>query len=404
MADTVKYTPLFFVRGSAAAFLEVSGKMKKTVPEYILDGSIAVDSVDAFRSILKEFPDRPELLKMYAEMLAADKFKDAAIQQYDQAARLFLDAGRLFQAWVSKILQWRLQRPSREQLLEFHSTVASTAHNGAPVDDFMKSLAPAERMAVFSQFRRMVAPAGKTILKAGDCPRHLYMVAAGVLKENSYEMVSQKPRFRRDASRVLWEADCFGDIYPFSEQVPSQSDVVATTRVEVVMISRQHLMRACRRYPGVENGIIRLCRIRSVKKIETPSNGVRKGQRYSIPTRMSISVLPNRNGQPPMVMEGYSRDLSISGVSFVPERNGAQLTDSPSGADDLLNRDVRVTIPSDKFSVAISGRIVRNRHTVINGHKIQSIGIQFAEIPPRLRGAFFVFAESAKDENLPPHP
>lgn len=379
--------------------------MKKTVPEYILDGSIVVDSIDAYESILKEFPDRPELLKIYAEMLAAEKLKDAAIRQYGQAARLFLDSGRLFQAWVSKILQWRLQRPSREQFLEFHHTIAHTAHNGAPVDDFIRSLSPAERMAVFSQFRRVVAPAGKTILKAGDCPRHLYMVVAGVLRENSYEMVSQKPRFRRDASRVLWEADCFGDIYPFSEQLPSQSDVVATTRVEVVMISRQRLMRACRRHPCVENGIIRLCRIRSVKKIETPSNGVRKGQRYSIPTRMSVSVLPNENGQLPMVMEGHSRDLSVSGVSFIPERNGEQPKAYVSAAgEDLLNRDVRVTIPADNFSVAISGRIVRNRHTVINGHKIQSIGIQFAEIPPRLRGAFFIFAESAKDENLPPHP
>jgi len=87
--------------------------MKKTVPEYILDGSIVVDSIDAYESILKEFPDRPELLKIYAEMLAAEKLKDAAIRQYGQAARLFLDSGRLFQAWVSKILQWRLQRPSR---------------------------------------------------------------------------------------------------------------------------------------------------------------------------------------------------------------------------------------------------------------------------------------------------
>lgn len=402
MADFIGYTR-FLACGSATAFLEVPREMKKTVPEYILDGSIVVDSVDAYESILKEFPDRPELLKMYAEMLAAEKLKDAAIRQYGQAARLFLDSGRLFQAWVSKILQWRLQRPSREQLLEFHRTITHTAHNGAPVDDFIRSLTPAERMAVFSQFRRMVAPEGKTILNTGDCPRHLYMVASGVLKESTYEMVSQKPRFRRDASRVLWEADCFGDIYPFSEQVPSQSDVVATTRVEVVMISRQRLMRACRKYPSVEKGIIRLCRIRSVKKIETPSNGVRKGQRYSIPTRMRVSVLPSGKGQPPMVMEGYSRDLSVTGVSFIPERNAAQLkTGDPGDADDLLNRDVRVTIPADNFSVAISGRIVRDRRTVINGHKIQSIGIQFAEIPPRLRGAFFAFAESAKDESLPP--
>ena len=290
--------------------------MKKTVPEFILDGSIVVDSVEAFGSIIKEFPDRPELLKMCAEMLAAKKLKDAAIEQYQQAARLFLDSGRLFQSWVSKILQWRLQRPSREELLEFHRTVANTAHNSAPVDDFIKNLTPTERMAVFSQFRRICAPAGKTILKAGDFPRHLYMVVAGVLKENCYEMVSQKPRFRRDASRVLCEADCFGGrSTPFSEKMPSQSDVVATTRVEVVMISRQHLMRACRRHPSVENGIIRLCRIRFAKKIETPSNGVRKGQRYSIPTRMSITVLPNGNGHPPITMEGYSRDLSITGVS-----------------------------------------------------------------------------------------
>ncbi len=144
--------------------------MKKTVPEFILDGSIVVDSVEAFGSILKEYPDRPELIKMYAEMLAANKHKDAAIEQFQEAARLFLDSGRLFQSWVSKILQWRLQRPSQEQLLEFHRTVANTAHNSAPIDDFIKNLTPAERMAVFSQFRRIFAPAGKIILKAGDMP------------------------------------------------------------------------------------------------------------------------------------------------------------------------------------------------------------------------------------------
>ncbi len=154
----------------------------------------------------------------------------------------------------------------------------------------------------------------------------------------------------------------------------------------------------------MENGIIRLCRIRFAKKIETMSTGVRKGQRYSIPTRMSVMVLPNGNGHPPIVMEGYSRDLSLTGVSFIPEGSGAeQKTEGPSGAEKLLNRDVRVTISADNFAVAISGRIVRNRQTVINGCKLQSIGIQFAEIPPRLRGTFFIFAESAKGETLPPH-
>lgn len=378
-------------------------KMKKSIPEYIVDGSIVVDSVEAFASILKEFPGRPELLKMHAGQLAARKFRDEAIEHYDQATRLFLDAGRLFQAWVSKILQWRLKRPSRDQLLEFHQAVERTTHNGAPVDNFIRNLAPGERMAVFSQFRRIWAEAGKTILKTGDRQTHLYLVVSGVLKETGYEMVTQKPRFRREASRVLWEADSFGDIYPFSEQIPTQSHVVATTRVELVMISRQRLMRACLRHPNVESGIIRLCRIRSDNKKESLSNGVRKGHRYPIPTRMSVEILPEKDSDPSIIMEGYSGDISISGVSFIPERNGGPPEESGKlSLKDLLHRNVRVTIPADQLLVAIPGQIVRKRHIMIDGHKTPSYGIQFAEMSPRLRGAFFAFAESARDKDVPP--
>lgn len=377
--------------------------MRKAASVHLRDGSVTVDLVEAFGNALKEFPDRPQLVKLYAEMLLAKKRTAAAIQRYDQAARLFLDAGRLFQAWMSKTLQWRIERPSREQFLEFHRILAQTAHNGAPVDHFIKNLTPAERMATFSQFRRRVAPAGKVLLKAGECPLHLYIVASGVLRENTYQTVSEKPRFRREASRILWEADCFGDIYPFSERIASRSDVVATTRVEVVMISRQRLMHACSKYPNVENGIIGLCRIRSPKKTEFPSNRVRKGQRYSIPARLSVSILPNGSGEPPMLLEGYSRDLSMSGVSFILEANGPRRTrDDTAGADDLLNREVRVAIPAADFSISISGRIVRTRPIVVNGRKAQALGIQFAEIPPRYRGAFFMLAECAGTESPAP--
>jgi CRP-like cAMP-binding protein len=379
--------------------------MKKSIPEYILDGSIVIDSVEAFASILKEFPDRPDLLKMHADQLAARKLRDAAIEHYDQAARLFLSAGRLFQAWVSKVLQWRLKRPSRDQLLEFHQAVESTTHNGAPVDEFIKNLAPAERMAVISQFRRIWAGPGKTILNAGDRQTHLYLVVSGVLKETCYEMMTQKPRFRREGCRLLWEADSFGEIYPFSEQISAQSHVVATTRVELVMVSRQRLMRACLRHPNVERGIIRLCRIRSENKKQSLSNGVRKGHRYPIPTRMSVEILPEKESDPSIVMEGFSRDLSISGVSFVPERNGGPPEESGQlSLKDLLHRSVRVSIPSDQMLMAISGQIVRKRHIMIDGYKTPCYGIQFSEMTPRLRGAFFAFAESSRDKDVPASP
>ena len=379
--------------------------MKKTIPDYIVEGSIVVDSLEAFGTILKEFPGRPELLRMHAERLAAGRSRGPAIQQYDKAARLFLNSGRLLQAWVAQSLKWQLQRPSRDQLLEFHRAVERVPHNGAPADDFIQNLDPRERMAVFGRLRRICVPAGKTILNAGKHPADLYLVVSGVFNEACYEMVSQKPRFRREACRVLWEADSFGEVYPFSEEILDQPHVVTSTRAELLVISRLRLIRACRRYPNVESGIIRLSRIRSDKKAENSSDRIRKGLRYTIPTRMSVEIFPASGSGQPIIMQGYCRDLSISGVSFLAESNGAPLEKGRlASSDDLIRRKVRVTIPAEDFSIAISGLIVRQRNVWVHGHKTQSLGIEFAKMPPRLRGAFFAFAENAKDAERPFRP
>lgn len=376
---------------------------QKTIPEYILDGSIVVDSLEAFAGILKEFPDRPELLRMHAVLLVAGHFQAAAVQQYDEAARLFLEAGRLLQAWVAKILQWQLQRPSREQLVEFHRALMDTPHNGAPADAFIQNLEPIERMVVFARSRRICVPAGENILNAGKRYADLHLVVSGIVKESCYEMISQKPRFRREACRVLWEADSFGEVYPFSEEIPVQPHIVTNTRTELLVISRRRLMGACLRFPNVESGLIRLCRIRAQKMAGLSSDRVRRGLRYTIPTRMSIEILPTKKSEPPINMKGVCRNLSVSGVSFIPEGGGARsLSGKTVHLDDLISRKVRVTIAAEELSVTISGEIVRKRTVVVKGLQILSLGIQFAKMPLRLRGAFFAFAESVKNADPPP--
>lgn len=375
-----------------------SKAMKKTTADYIIDGSIIIDSIEAFSRILKEFPGRPELMRMHADLLAAGRLKAAAVRQYDEAASLFLHSGRLLQAWVAKILQWQLQRPSRDLLVEFHRAVESTPHNGAPADEFIQNLDPLERMAVFSHSRRIGAPAGTDILIAEKRHADLYLVVSGGLRESCYEMISQKTAFRRDTCRMLGESDSFGEVYPFSEETPTQPHIVTSTRAELLVISRRRLIRACRKYPNVESGVIRLCRSRSKRKAEAGSNGIRKGLRYTIPTRMSIEIVPVGKNESPIILTGYCRDLSVSGVSFLPERNGADSTlGVPTDMDGLIRRRVRVTIPAEELSISISGQIVRKRSVVVKGITIQSLGIQFARMPPRLRGAFFAFAESTKN-------
>jgi hypothetical protein len=309
------------------------------------------------------------------------------------------------QALVAKILLWQLQRPVRDQLIEFHRALESTPHNGAPADEFIQNLNPVERMAVFSHFRRVCAPPGKTLLNPGKRPADLYLVVSGVVKESTYEMLSHKPSFRRDACRVLQEADSFGEVYPFSEDTLIQPHVVASSRTELAVVSRSRLIRACRRYPNVERGLVRLCRIRSTRKADPPFVAVRKGSRYSVPTRMRIEIEPSTQNTPPLVMKGYCRDLSVSGVFFIPEASEARFAvHGGVNGDDVVRRKVRVTIPLGELSIAISGRIVRKRNVVFNGVKIQSLGIQFAEMPPRQRGLFFAFAESAKSGDWPPRP
>jgi hypothetical protein len=372
--------------------------MKKTTADFIIDGSIVIDSIEVFSKILMEFPGRPELMRMHADLLAKGRLKTAAVSQYDEAALLFLHSGRLLQAWVAKILQWQLQRPPRDLLVEFHRAIESAPHNGSPADDFIQNLDPLERMAVFSYSRRIGAPAGTNILMAEKRHADLYLVVSGGLRESCYEMISQKTMFRRETCRVLGESDSFGEVYPFSEEIPTQPHIVTSTRVELLVISRRRLIRACRKYPNVESGVIRLCRSRSKRKAEAGSNGIRKGLRYTIPTRMSIEIFPVGKNEPPIILTGYCRDLSVSGVSFLPEPNGANSTlGVPVDMDGLIRRRVRVTIPAEELSISISGQIVRKRSMVVKGITIQSLGIQFAKMPPRLRGAFFAFAESAKN-------
>ena len=54
-------------------------------------------------------------------------------------------------------------------------------------------------------------------------------------------------------------------------------------------------------------------------------------------------------------------------------------------------------VEADAPGLSIAGRIVRKRQVVFNGYRVTALGIRFAEMPPRLRGAFFAFAEGSRD-------
>ena len=127
----------------------------RSLIEHIINGSVAVETSEAFRCILDEYPEEPDLLRIYAGRLASDNRTQAAAKAYAKSAALFFDADRIFQGWICKVLEWRLQRAPREQMTEVQKAIRG-ANPQNPIDEFVKQLTWSERTAVTSRFETSV--------------------------------------------------------------------------------------------------------------------------------------------------------------------------------------------------------------------------------------------------------
>ena len=175
---------------------------------------------------------------------------------------------------------------------------------------------------------------------------------------------------------------------------PSQGVIETTACTEVIAIPRRRLIQVFQKFPNVELGLLKLHQIRSETGADSPSGQVRRGERYAMQVNMTVGIHPTGVPGPAVIFNGSARDLSISGVSFIPETNGA----GPPARLTALVKDrdhqrVRVAILSEALSMSIPGQIVRKRETMVNGSRTLSLGIQFDEVSPRVRGAFLAFAE-----------
>lgn len=373
--------------------------MSTAIIEHIRDGSIVIDSVEAFGSVVKEFPEHPELLKLFADFLTAKGKGPSAAHHYSKASEIFLGSGRQLHAVVAKMLEWRFDRPSRKTLLRFLSDVSVHPHDENPVNRFLQSLLPAELMALFAQFNCHRFPSGKTIRNIGEPETHLWFVLAGELKESFYQLIGHKPKFNKQrlqqrTSRLLGQNHVFGDVFPFTEISISQGVIETTTGTEVIAIPRPRLIQVCQKFPKVELGILKLLQIRSETGADYPYGKVRRGERYDMQVNMTVEIHPTGVPGPAVVLNGSARDLSISGVSFIPETNGggppAKLA---SLVKDLDHQRVRVAISSEALTMSIPGQIMRTRELMVNGSRALALGIQFDEVSPRAHGAFLAFAE-----------
>ncbi|MBW1644269.1 MAG: hypothetical protein JRJ76_15665, partial [Deltaproteobacteria bacterium] len=164
---------------------------QKSIAGHIIDGSITIDSVSDFESMLGLFPDNPALFNAFGDLLFKKKSYKAASRAYGKAAGLFIDSGIMFPAILSKVLQWRIIKPTLHEVRPFFANLQRTHFNKSPLQKFFKNLSFPEMVSVTNRLKRVRLPAGKVFKKIGDIENYLYFISSGTLKETTYKPLNR---------------------------------------------------------------------------------------------------------------------------------------------------------------------------------------------------------------------
>jgi PilZ domain/Cyclic nucleotide-binding domain len=366
-----------------------------SIAAQIIDGSIRIDSQTEFENVLRLFPNDPALLRAYADLLVIKKSSQAAIKSYEEAANLFIDSGMTLQAIVSKSMQWKLRQPSdTEEIRQFFTTAGQNGRHSAPVNAFFSNLSYSAIVSILYPLVKIRLPAGRMVKKVGDEETYLYFIVSGALRATTFQPVNTDNDIVYKKSNFhLSENDFFGDIYPFEEKRLSTSYVETISETELIKISKINLMKVCVKCPEVERGLAEL--FESQSGIEEKENGVkmRIGSRQPVPVKVHLQIQAGSNGNPPLTLKGYSRDISIGGICVVLD---SEYRDHPSLKDGIKDADVQISLPSEDFTVNVPGKVIWSRQIDIEHESAIALGMQFREMSPKSRGMLLGFANNLK--------
>ena len=362
---------------------------QKSIAGHIVDGSITIDSVSDFESMLGLFPDNPSLFNAFGDLLYKKKSYKAAARAYGKAAGLFVNSGTMFPAILSKVLQWRIIKPTLHEVRPFFANLQRSQFNSSPLQKFFKSLSFPEMVSVTNRLKRVRLPAGKVFKKIGDIENSLYFIASGTLKETTFKPLNKEEKKHRKVDVYLAASDIVGDIYPFEEQKISQSYTETVTSAELGKISKQGLITICTRYPNVAHAVINLFKDHQASRKESPLPA-RESNRHLLPLKMKLKIRPKEAGYPPFILDGFSRDISVGGVCVVLDAKHKNIV---SLAKNIKDAGVTIFIPGGGFTLNVSGSVIWSRGVVSNGEKTLALGIQFKGMTPKVSGLLVVFAD-----------
>ncbi|MGD2030316.1 MAG: PilZ domain-containing protein [Desulfobacterales bacterium] len=359
-----------------------STDMRDSVVNRIIDGTITIDSLTEFENLLKVFPNNPRLHRVFADFLSQAKPFDA-VEAYRISANLFIQAGQILQAIISKIFEWRLAKPSHQDQQEFYSNLKKSSAKEAPVQSFFSKLSFQQLIVFMNELTPRYFPAQRMLKKFGDPEEDMSFVVSGALEKTIYHRLKMDEKFREKTKKDLVENDFFGDIYPFEEEKVSQTDIKTITRVELATISKPMLMKVCREHPDVEAMLNRLLDARLESDEKQVTKMVRKTVRHQLPTQVNLKVFQDLNGKTSLDLTGFTDDISLGGACVIL---GARYQMGHSAGLTGKNVRMQMCLPIESITINILGTIVWGKDVAMEGKPTAIVGIQFKEMTDTDRG------------------
>jgi tetratricopeptide (TPR) repeat protein len=370
--------------------------IKKSITEQIANGSIRINSTKEFERLLKLFPSDPKLIKAYADLLSKENFLDSALKLYRKAAILFIDSGSMIDAVVSKIRQWKIAKPTYQDARLFFAALHEANFSRSPLNIFFEKLSSPEMFAIMRLFDVIELPAGQMVSKAGEEEKDLNFIEKGTFEKTTYEPQKENDEtIFKKSILMLTKNHFFGKIFPVDKENCSQSYIESKSQAELITISKKSLKQICKKYPNVEIAIKEVYEFESMASEEDQYKRIQKGGRYKLPIRMSLEIYPKTSFNYPIIVEGYSKDISIGGICVVLDEKDMDVHSSiASFHKNTKDAKVKISMSIEALKLKVSGNIVWTQKIHVHTKQTLALGIKFDEMSPKFQGMLFAFADN----------
>jgi hypothetical protein len=361
-------------------------KSDNSIIASLVKGTVTFNNAEEYIKILKEFPDDPRLNRLFGDFLKKRKsFIDANLE-YRKAFRLFMETGDPLQAITSILHGWEIVSPTTHDFRYLHSQLRrKNFHNSAVAECFAK-MSYKELKAFVTKLKPVQFADGEIVQEVAAPEDALYFVISG-------ELIRVLPEGENYAGQemVIRENDQFGDIYPCEEKKSVVTRVKCQSDVELLKITKTDLLTLCGEYPDLENGITRFTFYQSLPEKEKPAKFFRKTSRRHLSVMLGLEIFEDEPGRQPISVKGFTSDISLGGVCIIVD---PRYRDIP--VEDIINRKtkIRISLPDEIISLIILGRMAWYKETEIDGQPTYALGVQFEEMPPKLRGLLIIFANA----------